>query len=71
MAVAVDGTTAVMGATGKTVAGHAFQGGAYVYGSSGGTWSQQAVLTSSDGAANDNYGVAVAVSGGVVLVGAS
>jgi hypothetical protein len=36
----------------------------------GGTWSQTQKLTASDGAAEDNFGVSVSVSGDVVLVGA-
>jgi hypothetical protein len=33
-------------------------------------WIQQAELTSSDGAASDNFGMSVAISGGTVVVGA-
>ena len=47
-----------------------FQGAAYVFVRSGATWTQQQELTASDGAANDDFGWSVAVSGGMVLVGA-
>jgi len=65
--VAVDGSTAVVGAPGKNDA----QGAAYVFVESGGTWSQQAELTASDGAAYDWFGGSVAVSGSTAVVGAN
>ena len=36
---------------------------------SGTTWSQQAKLTASDGAAGDNFGYSVAISGSTAVVG--
>ena len=69
-AVAVDGDTAVVGAMGTTVAGRAFQGAAYVFVRSGGVWTQQAGLLAADGAAQDMFGDAVAVSGDLAVVGA-
>lgn len=45
-------------------------GAAYVYRWDGTTWQEQAKLLASDGAANDSFGVSVAVSGDVALVGA-
>ncbi len=65
--VAIDGDTAVVGA----INDDAGKGAAYVFVRSGGSWSQQAVLTASDGAANDEFGYAVAVSGDSALVGAA
>jgi hypothetical protein len=41
-----------------------------VFVETGGTWSQQAELTASDGAAYDNFGSSVAVSGSTAVVGA-
>jgi hypothetical protein len=41
-----------------------------VFVESGGTWSQQAKLTASDGAALDQFGHSVAVSGSTIVVGA-
>ena len=68
-AVAMDGAMAVIGADSKTVGGHVVQGAAYVFDGSGGTWVQQAKLTSDDGVAYDNFGRSVAISGSTVLVG--
>jgi FG-GAP repeat/Abnormal spindle-like microcephaly-assoc'd, ASPM-SPD-2-Hydin len=65
-AVAVNGSTIVVGAPGS----NGSQGAAYVFLESGGTWSQQAELTASDGDGNDNFGDAVAVDGSTVVVGA-
>lgn len=69
-AVALDGAIAVVGASGKTVGTHVHQGAAYVFAAKGSTWVQQAMLALPDGAAEDAFGQAVAVSGGVVVVGA-
>jgi nucleoside-specific outer membrane channel protein Tsx len=67
--VAVDGSTAVVGAYQHTVGSNWNQGAAYVFVQSGGTWSQQAELTASDGKANDIFGLSVAVSGSTAVVG--
>jgi hypothetical protein len=69
--VAVSGSTAVVGAVNNTVGSNTHEGTAYVFVESGGTWGQQAELTSSDGATNDNFGGSVAVSGSTVIAGAS
>ncbi len=68
--VAVSGSTAVVGAPYHVIGSNQNQGAAYVFASSGGTWTQQAELTASDGAANDQFGWSVAVSGNTALVGA-
>ena len=46
-------------------------GAAYIFGRSGGVWSQQAYLKASNTAAGDLFGVSVAISGDTVVVGAS
>ena len=69
-AVALDGDTALVGAPGKTVAGRSYAGAVCVFSRSAGQWSQQAELTAPDGAAGDEFGRAVALSGGTALVGA-
>ncbi len=70
-AMTVLGSSVVANAPDKTVAGHADQGAAYVYSSSGGTWAQTAELTSSDGAANDCFACTMgAISGQMVVLGA-
>ncbi len=68
--VVLVGSTALVGAVNATVNGNFAQGAAYVFSDSGGTWSQTAKLTASDGAANDQFGFSVALSGSTALVGA-
>ena len=63
--VALDGSTAALGAP-----GHAGQGAAYVFAESGGTWRQQHELEASDGAAGGSFGLAIAANSSTVLVGA-
>ena len=68
----IDGNTAVAGAD------HAGQGGgtknakgaAYVFLWDGTSWSEEAKLTASDGAKEDEYGDSVGISGELVVVGA-
>jgi hypothetical protein len=67
--VAVAGDTALVGAPLHSVSANAAQGAAYVFVRSGTTWTQQKQLTANDGAANDNFGTAVALSGDTALVG--
>ena len=69
--VALSGTTALVGAPGKTIGLNAAQGATYVFTLNGNTWVQQQELTASDGAANDALGYSVALSGTVALVGAN
>ncbi len=68
VALSSTGATALVGASGKTVG----QGAAYVYTLASGTWSQAAELTASNGAADDYFGISVALSstGATALVGA-
>ena len=67
--VAIGGTTAVVGAPWHHVANSA-SGAAYVFVASGGTWSQQAEVSASDGVAGDEFGTSVAVDGDTIVVGA-
>ena len=69
-AVALSGDTALIGDSGRTVRGNAAQGAAYVFVRSGATWSQQGALTASGGAAADEFGNSVALSGDTALIGA-
>jgi hypothetical protein len=64
--VALDGATAVVGAMGD----NGGLGAAYVYTRSGSAWTLQQELTAADGASNDQFGYAVAVSGDTALIGA-
>ena len=66
-AVAVDGDTMVVGASGDDSS----RGAAYVYVREAGVWSEVAKLTASDRAVDDKFGVSVAIDGGTVVVGAS
>ena len=68
IAVAVDGDTIVVGAHQNDSS----KGAAYVFtwNSSNSKWEQKAKLTADDAAANDEFGISVAVHGGTVVVGA-
>ncbi|MGI6496308.1 MAG: FG-GAP repeat protein [Kiritimatiellia bacterium] len=67
--VALDGDTALVGAGWDGDKGY-YSGSAYVFTRDGTNWTQQAKLTASDGAAYDNFGCSVALSGDTALVGA-
>jgi hypothetical protein len=67
--VAISGSTAIVGGpSGGTQASP--PGKAYVFVRSNGVWSQQAELTASDSAADDEFGISVALAGTTALVGA-
>ena len=68
--VAVSGATIAAGAPYATVNGNQYQGAVYVFTRAGGTWTQAAKLTASDGAANNYLGYSVAVSGSTIAAGA-
>jgi hypothetical protein len=68
--VAVSGDTAVVGAWGDQSDESPLQGTAYVFTRSGATWTQQQVLTASDGASADRFGSSVAISDDTLLIGA-
>ncbi len=73
ISVAVSGDTAVVGAYARTGGGFINQGGAYAFQrDQGGTdnWGEETKLTASDAAHNDYFGISVAVSGDITLVGA-
>ncbi|TAK04024.1 hypothetical protein EPO34_02605 [Patescibacteria group bacterium] len=68
-AVSISGDTAVVGAFFDAVNGNTGQGSAYVFVRSGGVWTQQQKLVATDGAADDQFGSAVAISGNTIVVG--
>ncbi len=71
--VALSGDTALVGAYWDDIGGNADQGSAYVFVRPGGGWAtgtETAKLTASDGAADDRFGLSVALSGDTALVGA-
>ncbi len=69
--VALDGNTALVGASLASVGGNINQGAVYVFTRSGASWSQQQKLVAADGAANDEFGISVALDGQMALVGAN
>ena len=68
--VAIAGDTIVVGAWLDDVNGITDSGSAYVFTRTGTTWTEQAKLTASDGAANDQFGRSVAIAGDTIVVGA-
>lgn len=64
--VAISGGTILVGAPRQ----NSDQGAVYVYARSGPSWAQQAKLIAVDGAADDAFGVAVALSENTALIGA-
>jgi len=71
ISVAISGETVVVGAPFGDGAAGIDQGSAYVFARSDGFWTQQQKLEASDAAVGDQFGFSVAVSGGMVVVGAN
>jgi hypothetical protein len=69
-AVALSGDMAIVGAFADDAAG-SDSGSAYIFTRSGSTWAQQAKLIASDGAANDLFGISVALWGDTAIIGAN
>ena len=69
-AVAFQGDTAIVGSYGATVNDLAYQGTAYVFTRSNGTWSQAQKLTSDDGTDFNYFGYSVALDGTTAFIGA-
>lgn len=67
--VALNGTTALIGAPGATVNGSQ-EGAAYIFTENNGTWTQTQKLTASDAQYLDGFGSSVALSGAKALIGA-
>jgi len=67
--VSLSGDTALVGAGGDDDNG-TNSGSAYVFARSGTSWTQEAKLLPSDGAASDDFGDSVSLSGDMALVGA-
>ena len=68
--VALDGETLTVGAVRGFVNGNFGQGSAYVFTRGSGVWTEQQKITAGDAELLDDFGHAVAVGGGMVLVGA-
>jgi hypothetical protein len=69
-AIALSGGTLIVGARSATVHGQLYQGAAYIFVQSNGSWSQTQKLTGDDSLAFDHFGSAVAAQGSTILVGA-
>lgn len=69
-AVALDGTTAIIGAPADEDPNGDTSGSAYVFERSTGRWRQQAKLVATDGDADDSFGTSVGVADDTALVGA-
>jgi hypothetical protein len=67
--VALEGSTAMVGAIGATVGGNSAKGAVYVFTESGGTWSQTQKFSSDDGVAGDSFGWSIALDGNTALIG--
>ena len=72
VSISGDGVYAVIGAYNDVVGASGNQGSAYIFVRSGTSWTQQAKLVASDGAASDNFGWSVSISadGAYVVIGA-
>ena len=68
--VSISGATVVVGAPYATVGGNANQGTAGVFTESAPAWPQTATLSAFGGAAYEEFGYSVAISGATVVVGA-
>lgn len=67
--VAIDGNWIVAGASNQAVAGMSGRGAAYVFGRTGGVWSQFQGLADGAGTSGDTYGQSVSIFGNTMAVG--
>ncbi|MEE4329997.1 MAG: hypothetical protein V2J10_03965, partial [Wenzhouxiangella sp.] len=70
VSVSLLGNRALIGSDGSNVDGNAGQGSAYVFEFAGGSWSESAKLTASDGNAFDNFGFSASLASDRALIGA-
>jgi hypothetical protein len=69
LSISLSGDTLAVGVRGDDVGANATQGSVRVFVRSGTSWSAQATLTASDGAANDQFGNSISLSGNTLAVG--
>lgn len=69
-ALAIDDTVIVIGSPLDDIGASPDQGSAYIFGSSGGGWVEQAHLIAADGESDDYYGASVAVDRNTIVIGA-
>jgi hypothetical protein len=67
--VALSGTTLVVGATGYSTSSDEYLGSVYVFSDASGKWKQTAMLLKPDGAAYDELGTTVGISGDTIVAG--
>ena len=72
VSISADGNTAIVGAVYADPSGLSNAGKAYIFTRSGTTWTEQSILTASDKAASDNFGMCASISGdgNTAIVGA-
>lgn len=70
MSIAIEASTAIIGAADDDVGTALDAGSAYVFVRTGGYWGQTAKLAAPDGAEGDYFGASVALSGNTIVVGA-
>ena len=70
-AVAIDGSTILVGADGEDLTNASSAGSAYVFVQEGATWTEQAKLVAGDAEAYDYFGYSVALSGDLAVIGAA
>jgi sugar lactone lactonase YvrE len=68
--VAISGDTALVGTSAADTTAGVDAGAAFVFTRAGSTWTQQAQLTASDGAAGDQFGIYVALAGSTAIIAA-
>ena len=69
ISVSISGGTVVVGGRNQKVGGNFGQGAAFVFLKEFGQWSEQQMLSASDGAANDRFGYSVSISGDTIVAG--
>ncbi len=69
--VSINGETAIVGVQLDDFGVNSAQGSAYIFIRNGTVWTEQQKLTAPDGAANDRFGISVAISGETAIVGAN
>lgn len=69
-AVAIAGDTILISAISANVGGNSNQGAVYVFGQSGGVWTQTQKLAADDGGSGDAFGNAIATNGSTALIAA-
>jgi hypothetical protein len=68
--VSISGDYAAIGSYLDDIAGNNHQGSTYIFKRNGTSWSQEAKITASDGAASDYFGISVSISGDYTIIGA-